>query len=96
MIHEHIVIRSLGEFTSFEDGRIRVKFFDRTILELNGIRTQVHIIYKHGIEANVELPLESEHEPVSIYLHHAMEFANWTFLTESQREEAKRYIIHLW
>lgn len=90
MVHEHIVLRGVGEFTSFADGRVRVKFYDRTLLELNAARTQVSVIYKNGLQSTMELPLESSHEPLMLYLTHATEFANWTFLTETQREDAKR------
>lgn len=34
-IHETSIIESVGIFTAFVDGRVRVRFFDRTILEMS-------------------------------------------------------------
>jgi len=72
-IHEQCTVRGVGEFVCYTDGRVRVLFYDRTILEMSGhtcthTHTHAHthtcnthrvceFILKNGMRTSFSLPI---------------------------------------
>lgn len=93
-IRERAMVRHVGEFTSFKDGRIKVRFIDRCMLKCNASRTEVEVILPNGLDLHLTLPLRDvdEHQHYAKYVQPTLEFAQWTFLTPQQRVEQQRSI----
>lgn len=48
-------VRDLGVFTAFEDGRIRVRFADRTIVAVDRWHRFVEIVHRDGTTGTVSV-----------------------------------------
>ena len=100
-IHKQVSIESLGVFTAYEDGRIRVQFADRTLLAMDPETHQVRVLDKFGQENLVRLDHAIGYETsVFIYIHtrryvhYAKQFQDWTLgkVREAPRDPIKDVI----
>ena len=76
---------SLAVFTAYADGRVRVKFADRTLLELRRDRRAARLLLPDGerVEVRAAAPMRW-----GAYVTAAIEFGRWAFLTPEARERA--------
>eukprot|EP01112_Ceratiomyxa_fruticulosa_P012280 TRINITY_DN3391_c0_g1_i4.p1 TRINITY_DN3391_c0_g1~~TRINITY_DN3391_c0_g1_i4.p1 ORF type:complete len:507 (+),score=60.59 TRINITY_DN3391_c0_g1_i4:71-1522(+) len=78
---EEKTVEKVGLFTAYKNGNVRVRFFDRTILDLFG--TKCKIITRDAREVLFTTTLlPQECEP---YVSHAVEFREWVSLTLEQK-----------
>eukprot|EP00192_Tetraselmis_astigmatica_P008579 CAMPEP_0117694620 /NCGR_PEP_ID=MMETSP0804-20121206/27600_1 /TAXON_ID=1074897 /ORGANISM="Tetraselmis astigmatica, Strain CCMP880" /LENGTH=617 /DNA_ID=CAMNT_0005508431 /DNA_START=240 /DNA_END=2091 /DNA_ORIENTATION=- len=77
----------VGRFTSYEDGRVRAVFRDRTILEMDTTRASARILFPDAshLTVNVANPIGVEE-----YVAAAKQFADWSFSSAEERLEAYR------
>jgi hypothetical protein len=87
---ERSMVRSMGEFSAFADGRIKVRFVDRTLLELNTSRTEANMLLPNGMALSVTIPSAEATKWEQDYLQPALQFARWAFLTPEQRLREQR------
>ena len=90
VLSAEIVEESAGEgsfaaFTAYADGRVRVKFADRTLLELRRDRRAARLLLPDGerVEVRASAPMRW-----GSYVTAASEFGRWAFLTPEARERA--------
>ena len=76
---------SFAAFTAYADGRVRVKFADRTLLELRRDRQAARLLLPDGerVEVRASAPMRW-----GAYVTAASEFGRWAFLTPEARERA--------
>ena len=76
---------SFAAFTAYADGRVRVKFADRTLLELRRDRQAARLLLPDGerVEVRASAPMRW-----GAYVTAASEFGRWAFLTPGARERA--------
>ena len=81
-----------GAFSAYADGRVRVSFRDRTLLELDGERNTADVIFPDGTRTTVRVaaPIGAEG-----YVRDALEFADWAFKTPEERSQATRAQQHI-
>lgn len=86
-VREQQEVEGSGLFTAYQDGRVRVVFLDRTLLEMDGARDSCRLILPDGSRAVV-----AAHTPVGaeLYVRAALEFAEWAFRTPAERSEILR------
>eukprot|EP01083_Nonionella_stella_P012235 34711_1 len=83
-VKDYYIHPKFGEFTYFEDKRVKIHFSDRTLLELNGERTSCSIITKYGEEIkNVDCINPTQR--FRVYIRHALNYANWCRLSKQQQ-----------
>lgn len=72
----------LGTFTAYEDGRVRVCFDDRTLLNMDASRSNCSIILSTGkqISVRVDMPIG-----VEFYVESALDFSEWAYKTPAER-----------
>ena len=90
---ERSFMRGVGEFTAFKDGRIKVRFVDRCLLEMDAARAHANMLLPNGFSLALALPLASAEEETRYgrsYVAPALEFAAWAFQTPAQRLEQSR------
>jgi hypothetical protein len=86
IIHENHVDQ-IGRFTGFQDGRVRVRFVDRAILELAHDRASCTLLLPSGHHHELPIPLQlskltsQQAKEIRLYLSHAMKFASECFLS---------------
>ncbi|KAI8464254.1 MAG: hypothetical protein J3K34DRAFT_526346 [Monoraphidium minutum] len=80
-------VEGVGSFRAYADGRVRVLFEDRTILNLGPDHAQIRLVLPDGSAAAV-----SAANPVGAegYARTAAEFAAWAFRTPAERGAALR------
>jgi hypothetical protein len=88
-IHEKSVVRGLGEFTAFRDGRVKARFFDRCLIELNSSKTEANLLLPNGFPLHVSIPSMDAHT-YSQYLNPSVQFSHWAFQTPAERLETQR------
>lgn len=80
VVHKRQTVSGLGVFTAFEDGRVRVRFNDRTLVSIDRWHRQAEVLHRDGKRAIVSVRLASRisscctacawnHRPLR--LHHA-------------------------
>lgn len=92
-VAERSFMRGLGEFTAFKDGRIKVRFVDRCLLEMDASRAHANMLLPNGFSLALNLPLASEEDELRYgrsYISPSLEFAAWAFQTPAQRLEQSR------
>jgi len=78
----------VGEFTCYDDGRVKVRFSDRTLLELNADAMTCAIITRFG----EQLTRVDCRRPATVfvkYIQHALNFAQWCSLSTTQQLQHK-------
>lgn len=83
-IVEESVVPGHGQFTAYEDGRVRVCFDDRTILHMCALQSHCKLVLPDGSMVVVAVT-----NPVGVksYVEAAREFAVWTFKSSDERAE---------
>ncbi|TMW55786.1 hypothetical protein Poli38472_010668 [Pythium oligandrum] len=76
---------SIGRFRAFSDGRVRVVFADRTIVQVDKTQSHCSFIYRDGSQATCTTTAASPDQWQ--YLKAALEFAEWAFDTPEGRYE---------
>lgn len=81
ILEEHHV-ENLGTFTAYEDGRVRVRFTDRTLLNMDATHTLCSLILPNGhcIKVATEQPVGVEQ-----YVEPVTEFIMWAFQSPAER-----------
>ena len=76
---------SFASFVAYADGRVRVKFADRTLLELRRDRRAARLLLPDGerVEVRASAPMRW-----GAYVTAASEFGRWAFMTPEARERA--------
>jgi hypothetical protein len=76
---------SFASFVAYADGRVRVKFADRTLLELRRDRRAARLLLPDGerVEVRASAPMRW-----GKYVTAASEFGRWAFMTPEARERA--------
>lgn len=74
---------ALGRFRAFADGRVRVVFSDRTILQVDSKR--VHCVFFFATGATGESTVASAPPAQQLYIRAALEFADWAFASPHER-----------
>jgi len=74
----------VGEFTCFDDKRVRINFCDRTILELNAQWTHCRIIDRYGEEWQ-QIDCVQPMQSFAKYIRSALNYAQWCSLTKTQQ-----------
>lgn len=77
-----------GRFRAFHDGKVRVVFADRTILQVQQDDDTCKFFFpdgSSGLTTLVAAPLRQR-----MYIHRALEFADWAFATLDERMERFR------
>lgn len=84
---EDCSVAGQGRFTAYDDGRVRVCFGDRTILQLSADHAHAKAILPDGGAAVVSVS-----NPVGIegYVRVALDFCAWAFKTPAERSDALR------
>lgn len=79
---EQCIVDDSGRYTAFGDGRVRVCFLDRTILELSRDQGLARLLLPDGTQARVCCD-----QPVGVeaYVAPALQFAAWAFKGAEQR-----------
>lgn len=77
-----------GRFRAFADGRVRVAFQDRTILQVD--RDQVLCSFFFADGSSGQTTVSAAPASQQVYIHRALEFADWAFA--SPRERMLRYM----
>jgi hypothetical protein len=82
-----------GRFRAFRDGRVRVVFADRTILQVQHSGDTCKFFFPDGSSGTSTLasaPLQQR-----MYIHRALEFADWAFASLEERMERFRRRQHV-
>ncbi|RLN32432.1 hypothetical protein BBJ28_00002279 [Nothophytophthora sp. Chile5] len=72
-----------GWFRAFRDGRVRVAFADRTILQVDRDGETCSFFFSDG--ASGQTTLASAPPWQRVYIHEAMEFGDWAFASREER-----------
>ncbi|RLN88481.1 hypothetical protein BBJ28_00011992 [Nothophytophthora sp. Chile5] len=72
-----------GRFRAFHDGRVRVAFADRTILQVDRDGETCSFFFSDG--ASGQTTLASAPPWQRVYIHEAMEFGDWAFASREER-----------
>ncbi|KAF1321901.1 hypothetical protein FI667_g11639, partial [Globisporangium splendens] len=72
-----------GQFRAFADGRVRVVFPDRTILQVNRDQDLCSFTYADGSAG--QTTVSAAPAPEQVYIHRALEFADWAFASPEER-----------
>jgi hypothetical protein len=73
-LQNSVTVPGVGEFLRFKDGRVRVFFTDRTILEIN-VRDRIAMVFdKYGETVRVRLDKIVVYQS---YISKALDFLNW-------------------
>ena len=59
VVHKRQTVSGLGVFTAFEDGRVRVRFNDRTLVSIDRWHRQAEVLHRDGKRAIVSVRLTS-------------------------------------
>ncbi|EFJ41759.1 hypothetical protein VOLCADRAFT_98324 [Volvox carteri f. nagariensis] len=73
-----------GQFTAYEDGRVRVCFKDRTILHMSASQSHCKVLLPDGKAVVVAV---ANPVGVELYVETALEFVHWAFRTPEERAE---------
>ncbi|GIL73336.1 hypothetical protein Vretimale_4900 [Volvox reticuliferus] len=79
---EESSVPGFGQFTAYEDGRVRICFDDRTILHMSASQSHSKVVLPDGRAVVVTLTNPVGVEP---YVDAAREFAYWAFKTPQER-----------
>lgn len=82
-----------GRFRAFRDGRVRVVFADRTILQVQQPGDKCTFFFPDG--SSGESTLGSAPLRQRMYIHRALEFADWAFASLEERMERFRRRQHV-
>ena len=55
VVHNRQTVSGLGVFTAFEDGRVRVRFNDRTLVSVDRWHRQAEVLHRDGKRAVVSV-----------------------------------------
>ena len=83
-----------GEFTYFEDRRVKVRFTDRTMLELAGHWKTCTIITKLGEEIK-NIDCQQPIQQFAHYIERALQFAKWGSLSKTEQMQYQRNQIQI-
>ena len=99
-IREHVMIPNWGEFTAFQDGRVRVRFVDRTHVELSQNRSHCKLMLNDGSfhEIDLRTPFDEEDEEDEedednnhhLHIDIALKFSQWA---SASMEERNRWMM---
>lgn len=83
-IRESLMIPDWGEFTAFKDGSVRVRFIDRTHIELSKNLSCCKLMLMDGTFHELDLNDSFDNE---LHVHVALKFARWAFATSEERQQ---------
>ncbi|GFR40516.1 hypothetical protein Agub_g1085, partial [Astrephomene gubernaculifera] len=84
---EESCVAGHGQFTAYQDGRVRVCFEDRTILHMSASHSHAKVVLPDGRGVVVAVANPVGVEP---YVAAAVDFASWAFKTPAERSEEMR------
>lgn len=74
-----------GRFRAYRDGKIRVVFTDRTILQFAYNRDLCKFVFPNGSEGTTTLAAAPVRQ--RMYIHRALDFGDWAFASLDERME---------
>ena len=61
-LHDRSIVRNVGEFFAFQDGRIKVRFVDRCLCQINAARTEANLLLPNGFPVRITIPSKEADE----------------------------------
>jgi hypothetical protein len=94
VIHAEKQVQQVGFFTSFQDRRTRVRFVDRTLLEIDARQSMASFILQDGKQLEVPLPWTPTSgrdlpDNIGYYLEEALQFQNTAHQSELEQLETR-------
>ena len=74
-----------GRYTAYADGRVRIAFFDRTLLDLSRDGSMCRMLLPDATKVEVHVDEPGKHAE---HVVAALEFADWAYRTPEEREAA--------
>ena len=74
-----------GRYTAYADGRVRIAFFDRTLLDLSRDGSMCRMLLPDATKVEVHVDDPGKHAE---HVVAALEFADWAYRTPEEREAA--------
>ena len=93
-VKHYQISAKFGEFTYFEDRRVKIRFADRTLLELAGHWKSCTIITKRGEEIK-DIDCENPVRQFTEYIQRALQFAKWCSLSKAEQLQYQRSQIQI-
>lgn len=89
---EEVEVSGLGLFRAFSRGRVRVRFDDRTILQLDQDERVCHLLLPDATAMDLPLDRGAAGGPDAAlyakYVAPAVQFLSWAFMPPDEREQA--------
>jgi len=80
-----------GIFTAYQDGRIRARFADRTILNFDPSDDSFDIVDRRGVRLHLAKADDPASFDVAQYVSKAVEFMSWAFSSTEERESIAKF-----
>ena len=82
-----------GRYTAYADGRVRIAFFDRTLLDLSRDGSMCRMLLPDATKVEVHVDEQGKHAE---HVVAALEFADWAYRTPEEREAAAAHETGPW